>query len=244
MTAVGISVVICVIVYLVIAFNVLKSNETNKKDTIIRITAPTTKEIEKEQQLKVLASPIYPDSLFERLCFYILRDDPNPRKVVKLMQEGFSDAERELLLQCLSINNPILHNEVLSLQHCDSSKFEEYEDKEIRIKSESQSLTIDNIEEEPSGIPADFFITAMELNPDSQTINHINLVYERLSPEEEEIIMRQCQRIRLKRKREEAIKETVCPIDDILTKATEETELFMQLFKEKLQEEEEQQQEI
>ncbi len=240
MTAVGISVVICVIVYLVIAFQLMvKSHNADGKETIIRITAPPKEEIEKEQK-KASALPVYPDSLFERLCCFILQDDPNPRKVVKLMQKGFSESEKELLLQCLSINNPTLHREVLSLQFCDSSHYEDYEEKEIQTKTEEASLENgESTKEEQTGIPADFFITAMELNPnpDTNIINHISFVYEHLSPDEEEIIRKQCERIISKKKQEKITEKEDCAINDILVKATEETELFMQLFKEKLQEE-------
>ena len=132
-TPVIIIILLCVIIYFTIFFTIfLKGVNSNN---IIKITAPTSHDIEKEKN-DLVYTFTYPDILFEKMVALILNDDPNPRKVIKLIDKYFSKEDEETLLQCLSINNHKLHNEILNLRHCNTDSFEEYETIEYSVDVE------------------------------------------------------------------------------------------------------------
>lgn len=217
---------ICVIAYVCVILFVLKG-KNNANDIVTTIIAPSQEEIQQEKELLQKESSHrieYPDNEFEIICKLILHDDPNPRKVVKLMNESFSDDERKTLLLCLNINNPVLYNEVVALQNCDSSHFETYTSENIDISIENENLIEDSTEF--SGIPSSFFFQALEFSPFSDNDNiatvvtNISNVFYSLSPEKQKIIIDKSDKIR---KRGRKNNDQLEPV----TKTDESDELFL-----------------
>ena len=172
---------------------------------------------------------ILPDKEFERIAEYILKYDPNPRKVIKLLQ-NFTEEDKELLLKYLSINNAILYNEVLGLQYCDTTHFEEYEGIELDIDIETES---EEFESGQSGIPADFFLTAAEYDESDHIIDNIIFAYDRLNEEERRHITEHCIKIRKKKTPQS---NTEADFMSIQKEAEQEADLFMELYKKSLEE--------
>lgn len=224
---------ICILTYAVVLFSILTGGKNNRTREIFTIKAPSEAEIQKEREESGKTHPfVYPDMEFEAIVRYILQNDPNPRKVVKLIQTGFSEKDRKMLLLCLSINNPLLYNEVLGLLHCDSSGFEEYEGEEIKIE-ENFSPAVSGNQEMQTGIPASFFQSAMQLSgTEDNIINDISTAYSRLSDEEREEILSKC---KFSEKRKRIEKTAKNSFEDIMDEADKEADDFMRLFKASLE---------
>lgn len=225
-------IIICVIVYGMIVFKMIKNTNSNKNnDKIIHITAPTPEEITKEKEY-FTDSFSYPDDLFEKMVSLILNDDPNPRKVVKLIEKYFSEKDRKMLLHCLSINNPPLHNEILSLLYCNTDSFEEFESKEYNINIDTP-INYEPGENEQTGVPASFFIVASETikNPTQEIYAKISIAYESLDPEKQKEILKQCEGMRKRKRSSNTKKEGVSrDFHEIVETGQKTAELFMELF--------------
>lgn len=231
---------ICFIAYIFLVLIFFLSNKGNTlKDETVLIKAPSELEIQKEKEgwekTEKEKSFTYPDKEFELIVRYILDKDPNPRKVVKLIQTGFSEKDKKMLMLCLSINNPILYNEVASLQYCDSSKYEDFQEKVIDIEEKFDSTPPKT--EIQGGIPANFFLNALEYDKDPDNVlDNINTAFENLPVDEQEAILKHCEKIR-KNKREKAKKEDKSQnsiYSEIMKDADEDAEEFMRLYKESL----------
>lgn len=220
-------VAICIIAYLVfILLLFLKKPSSQNNQTLTIITAPSEEEISSEKEKLNI---ILPDKEFERIAEYILKYDPNPRKVIKLLQ-NFTEEDKELLLKYLSINNAILYNEVLGLQYCDTTHFEDYEGIELDIDIETES---EEFESGQSGIPADFFLTAAEYDESDHIIDNIIFAYDRLNEEERRHITEHCIKIRKKKTPQS---NTEADFMSIQKEAEQEADLFMELYKKSLEE--------
>lgn len=190
-------IVICILVYAVIFIIVIRKNDNNnetKKFDIIKALKPDDDRAEVYSFKKV----DFPDVEFEKICKYILQEDPNPRKAVKFIKQCFSEREEKTLLLCLQVNNPTLYNEVVSLINYPCDNFEDYKSQEIETGLSSQSqydLYTQN------GIPAEFFTISIEGTSSSvyDVISNINYIFNNLSPEEQGEILESCSKIKNKK---------------------------------------------
>lgn len=191
-------IVICIFIYAIIFIVVIrKSNNNNesKKFDIIKAPDPDNDRAEASSLKKIS----FPDVEFERICKYILQEDPNPRKAVKFIKQCFSEREEKTLLLCLQVNNPTLYNEVVSLINYPCDNFEDYESQEIETGLSSQSqydLYTQN------GIPAEFFNISIEGTSPSMydsVISNINYIFNNLSPKEQEEILESCSKVKSKK---------------------------------------------
>lgn len=227
---------VCIVTYLAVLFSLFLKKDPNseeKEKELVIIKAPTKKEIEIEKAEQINNSVIFPDKEFEKIVEYILKHDPNPRKVVKLMQNSFSENDKNILLKCLSINNPILYNEVMSLQYCDSSDFEEFEGVELDVELDNIPESLPETREMQTGIPAEFFLSALEYDTDRENVlNNIVFAYDNLNQEEQNIVLAQCIQIQKKKNRKKDTPEE--SFTSIMQEADKNADLFMQLYKEAL----------
>ena len=123
-----------------------------------------------------------------------------------------------------------LYNEVLGLQYCDTTHFEEYEGIELDIDIETES---EEFESGQSGIPADFFLTAAEYDESDHIIDNIIFAYDRLNEEERRHITEHCIKIRKKKTPQS---NTEADFMSIQKEAEQEADLFMELYKKSLEE--------
>lgn len=227
-------VAICIIAYIVFILSLFlkKSSQPQSNQALTIIKAPSEEEISSE---KVKTNIVFPDKEFERIAEYILKYDPNPRKVVKLLQ-NFTTEDKELLLKYLSINNTVLYNEVLGLQYCDTTHFEEYEGTELDINIDIDiEQNSEEFESVQTGIPADFFLTAVEYDESDHIIDNIIFAYDSLSEEEQKHITDQCIKIR-KKKTIQSNSDATLDFKSIQEEAEQGADLFMEMFKQSLEE--------
>ena len=230
-TPVIIIILLCVTIYLIILIKILFKGFNS--DSIIRISAPSSQSIEKEKK-DLLNSFSYPDILFEKMVALILNDDPNPRKVLKLIDKYFSKEDEETLLQCLSINNNKLYNEIINLINCNTDSYEEYETLEYPIDIE-ELRPADRDSFMQRGVPASFFLLASEsiINPHPDIHMEISIAYESLNHEDQIQIIAKCENLRKKKKPLKANEEVsqIEEMSQIIEDGAIQAEIFMELFK-------------